>query len=297
VNPANGVLVVDKPKGVTSHDVVNATRRLTGTRRVGHAGTLDPMATGVLVLLVGITTRLSRFVMQGEKQYRGIIHLGATTTTYDAEGDVIERAPVTVDRAAIEAVLPRFRGDIQQIPPMYAAIKVRGRKLYELAREGKEIERRPRTITIQRIEILDWSSPDLTVDVTCSSGTYIRSLAHDIGAALACGGHLRALQRLRSGGFTLEQAHSLEALQALHAAGNLRSAMLPPKAALGSMPSVELTPDQVRAIRYGQTIALELAGQPDPIQAHDTAGHLVAVLIGAGDQAYRPTVVLPDPLT
>lgn len=292
-----GVLVVDKPQGITSHDVVNVVRRLTRTRRVGHTGTLDPMATGVLVLLVGPATRLSRFVMAGDKRYRGTVRLGETTTTYDADGEVVTQSPVTVDREAVEARLPAFTGEIQQVPPMYAAIKVKGRKLYELAREGKRVAREPRDVTIHSIEILDWTPPDLVLDIVCSSGTYIRSLAHDLGQMLGCGAHLWALTRLRSGDFTLDQAHGLAELESLHAAGRLDEALLPPRSGLGSMPTATLTPEQVRAVRYGQTLYLELAGQPDPVQALDLDGNLVAVLIGDGADSYRPTLVLPEPQT
>lgn len=289
----SGVLVIDKPQGITSHDVVNAVRRLAKTRRVGHTGTLDPLATGVLVLLIGPATRLSRFIMGGDKRYRGVVRLGETTTTYDAEGDVTARAPVDVDRAAIEAMLPDFLGDIEQVPPMYAAIKVKGRKLYELAREGKHVERPPRPVTLYDIEILDWTPPDLALDVHCSSGTYIRSLAHDIGQRLRCGGHLRALRRLRSGPFTLTDATTLAALDQSEGEDRLTDALLPPQAALGGMPVAHLTPDQERAVRYGQTISLAGEDTPAMMQAHNSAGHLIAVLVQVAEAQYRPTLVLP----
>ena len=289
----SGVLVVDKPQGLTSHDVVNVVRRLIRTRRVGHAGTLDPMATGVHVLLVGAATRLSRFAMDADKRYRGVVRMGETTTTYDAEGETVAGAPVDVDRATIEAVLPSFTGEILQTPPMYAAIKVEGRKLYELAREGKEVRREPRSVTIHSLQILAWDPPDLTLDVVCSSGTYIRSLAHDIGATLGCGAHLHALTRLRSGPFTVDSAYSLRELETLQLAGALPRALLPPQAALASMPAVVLSGEQVQAVRYGQTIDVALEGQPEPVQARDTDGELVAVLIGVGESGYRPIMVLP----
>jgi len=289
----SGVLVVDKPSGMTSHDVVNVVRRLARTRRVGHAGTLDPMATGVLVVLVGPATRLSRFAMRGDKRYHGIVRLGEITNTYDADGDITERRTVTADRAAIEDALTAFVGPIEQIPPMYAAIKVKGRKLYEFARQGKEIRREPRAVTIHAIDILNWQPPDLTLDVACSSGTYIRSLAHDLGQQLGCGGHLRELRREASGPFTIAQARPLAELERSYREGHLADALLPPQTALGAMPAAVMTPEQERALRYGQRIDLQAGDAAESIQAHDSQGNLIAVLTRVSDAQYRPTLVLP----
>lgn len=294
----NGVLVVDKPAGMTSHDVVDTVRRLAHTRRVGHTGTLDPMATGVLVLLLGPATRLSRFAMEGKKRYRGVVRLGTTTTTYDAEGEVAETQPVDVSLEQIETALAQFRGDILQVPPMYAAVRVAGRRLYKLAREGKVVEREPRAVTIYELTILDWHLPDLTLDVVCSSGTYIRSLAHDLGQALGCGAHLAQLRRTRSGPFTLAQSRSLDELERFGQDSRFEKLLLPPHTALGEMPAVVLTPEQERAIRYGQTIALPgMSGtsleSADFVQARDPQGRLVAVLVPREPGHYRPTLVLP----
>lgn len=289
----SGVLVIDKPSGMTSHDVVNTVRRLARTRRVGHAGTLDPMATGVLVVLVGPATRLSRFAMHGNKRYRSVVRLGETTNTYDADGDITERSPVTADQAEIRTALAAFEGPIQQIPPMYAAIKVKGRKLYELARQGKEIEREPRTITIHDIDILDWQPPDLTLEIACSPGTYIRSLAHDLGQKLGCGGHIKELRRVTSGPFTIAQARPLAELEELYQDGNLEEALLPPQAALSTMPVAVMTPEQERALRYGQQIDLVTSDNVESVQAHDGQGNLIAVLAKVTDTQYRPTLVLP----
>ena len=291
----SGVLVVDKPSGITSHDVVNVVRRLARTRRVGHAGTLDPMATGVLVVLVGPATRLSRFAMRGDKRYHSVVRLGEITNTYDADGEITERRTVTVDRAAIEDALTAFVGPIEQIPPMYAAIKVKGRKLYELARQGKEIQREPRAVTIHAIDILDWQPPDLTLDIACSSGTYIRSLAHDLGQQLGCGGHIRELRRKASGPFTIAQARPLAELEELYAEGHLTEALLPPRTALSVMPAAIMTPEQERALRYGQQIDLQTSAAAESIQAHDSQGNLIAVLTKVSDTQYRPTLVLPPP--
>jgi len=289
----NGVLVVDKPAGVTSHDVVDQVRRLTGTRRVGHTGTLDPMATGVLGILLGPATRLAQFATAGEKQYWAILRLGQTTDSYDADGRIVDEKSVDVDLEAIHSVLPRFRGAIAQLPPMVSAIRVNGKRLYEHARQGEQIQRTPRSVTIFRLAILDWVSPDLTFEVSCSAGTYVRSLAHDIGQALGCGGHLRALRRTASGPFKLEQSHSLENLEQMQAQGHLLSALLPPTAALGSMPGVIASADQERALRFGQVVSLETSHTSDLIQAHGANGDLIAVLQRVDDGTYRPVVVLP----
>lgn len=289
----NGVLVIDKPSGMTSHDVVNVVRRLLHTRRVGHTGTLDPMATGVLVLVVGWATRLSRFVMASDKSYHAVIRLGETTTTYDAEGEIVDRHPVAADLDTLREALAAFEGTIEQIPPMYAAIKVGGKKLYELAREGKEIERKARTVTIYDIDLLAWEPPDLTIEVTCSTGTYIRSLAHDLGQRLGCGGHLIALRRTRSGTFTLEDSHTLDDLERRHQ-DQLPNVLLPPREALRSMPAVTLSPGEALAIRYGQQVRLDQVAAAELVQAQDEAGRLVAVLRRQND-VYQPKVVLPPP--
>ncbi|MCJ7550423.1 MAG: tRNA pseudouridine(55) synthase TruB [Anaerolineae bacterium] len=289
----SGVLVVDKPSGMTSHDVVNVVRRLARTRRVGHAGTLDPMATGVLVVLVGPATRLSQFAMRGNKRYYSVVRMGEITNTYDADGDITEHRTVTADRAAIEDALTAFVGPIEQIPPMYAAIKVKGRKLYELARQGKEIQRKPRAVTIHAIDVLDWQPPDLTLDILCSSGTYIRSLAHDLGQNLGCGGHIRELRRLVSGPFTIAQARPLAELEELYAEGDLAEALVPPQTALSLMPTAIMTPEQERALRYGQRIELQHSDTAESIQALDRQGNLIAVLTNVSDAQYRPTLVLP----
>jgi tRNA pseudouridine55 synthase len=288
----NGLLIVDKPSGMTSHDVVNAVRRIVGARRVGHTGTLDPMATGVLVVLVGPSTRLARFLAAGDKTYRAVIRLGEATTTYDAEGEVTERRPVTVELAAIETALEPFRGAILQMPPMYSAIKVGGKKLYQLARQGKQVAREPRPVTMHRLVILDWVSPDLTVDVTCSAGTYIRSLAHDLGQALGCGAHLRALARTATGPFCLEESHALDELRRLAEAGRLAEVLLPPKAALYALPTVHLSWEQVQAVRYGQDVALVAEENAGDVQARDPQDCLVAVLTPVGSGQWHPELVL-----
>jgi len=296
VENTNGLLVVNKPAGMTSHDVVNCVRRIAQTRRVGHTGTLDPMATGVLVLVLGPATRLARFVSGCDKAYRAEVCLGSTTTTYDAEGVITSQAPVDVSTVALDAALAQFRGSVQQVPPMYSAIKIQGKKLYELARQGQEVARQPRAVTIHQLMLRAWDSPTLTLDIVCSPGTYIRSLAHDLGQVLGCGAHLTALTRTAVGAFTLAQSHTLLALAQ---PGALKMALQPPHTALNTMPAITLTPDQEKAARHGQTQALEIVAQPPWVQARDADGQLVAILIpverafSEKGSAWRPKLVFP----
>lgn len=209
--PLSGIFNIDKPAGMTSHDVVQVVRRASGERRVGHAGTLDPMATGVLLVCVGKATRVTEYLMQHSKRYRAEITLGVTTDTLDAEGEVLETVAADhVRREAVEAALDEFVGQIEQIPPMYSAIKREGKKLYELAREGVTVEREPRTVEITRIDVVEWEPPRVTIDVTCSKGTYIRALARDLGAALGIGAHLSRLVRTASGRFGIAESSSLD---------------------------------------------------------------------------------------
>ena len=210
---ANGILIIDKPAGWTSHDVVAKLRGLLRERRIGHAGTLDPMATGVLPVFVGRATRAVEFAAEREKEYLAGLRLGVVTDTQDTTGTVLETHPVCADRPQVEAVLARFRGEITQIPPMYSALKRDGKKLYELARAGKEVERAPRPVTIHALEVVEQTGPNCyTLRVRCSKGTYVRTLCHDIGAALGCGGCMSALRRTEAAGFSLAEAVPLEAL-------------------------------------------------------------------------------------
>ena len=207
----NGVIIIDKPQGWTSMDVCAKLRGIFHEKRVGHAGTLDPMATGVLPVFLGRATRAVEFAADGAKEYHAVLRLGTVTDTQDVTGTVLEENPVAVTAADIEAVLPRFRGDIEQIPPMYSAIKVDGKKLYDLARKGKEVERKPRPVTIHALEVGEQlSETDFRLRVECSKGTYIRTLCHDIGQALGCGGTMSSLRRTMAAGFDLSQSVSLE---------------------------------------------------------------------------------------
>ncbi len=210
----NGILIIDKPADWTSMDVCAKLRGILKERRIGHGGTLDPMATGVLPVFVGQATRAVEFAENGEKEYVAGLRLGLTTDTQDSTGQVLETCPVSVDRGELEAILPRFTGPLEQIPPMYSAVKIGGQKLYELARKGREVERKPRPITIFSLEVLEQSSPtDYVLRVRCSKGTYVRTLCHDIGQALGCGGCMSSLRRTMAAGFTLDQAVTLDQAQ------------------------------------------------------------------------------------
>jgi tRNA pseudouridine55 synthase len=254
-NVVSGVLVVDKPVGLTSHDVVQIIRRGTGIRRAGHTGTLDPRASGVLVVLIGPAVRLSEYVSASDKRYQATIRLGSSTDTFDAEGRITASSSVEdVTEEQFEEVLEQFVGEIEQIPPPYSAIKVQGRKAYEMAREGEEVNLEPRKIQVYSLELLEWAPPEVVIDVFCSSGTYVRSLANDLGKELGCGAHLVGLRRTKSGRFTLRDAVPLRRLQESFVAGDWYKYLIPAAEALADWPMVELDGDQVELVRHGHRI-------------------------------------------
>ncbi len=302
-----GVLNIDKPGGLTSHDVVARVRRLSGERRVGHAGTLDPLATGVLVVCVGRATRIIEYLTDTQKAYRATIRLGVTTDTWDAQGQILdERDWRGLERAEIEAALARFRGRIQQVPPMFSALKHEGQPLYRLARRGVQIERPPRSVEIYALRLLDWRPPELEIEVECSKGTYIRALAHDLGEVLGCGAHLAALTRLAVGHFTLDEAVPLATLEEDAARGNWRRRLIPLHTALAHLPSVTVDEQQAQQIVFGQAVALSVHNdldrdhQPAIICAYDNQRRLVAILRPADVQGFwQPHKVLavtgPEP--
>ena len=219
-NLISGVIVVDKPVGMTSHDVVQVVRNGTNIRRVGHTGTLDPRASGVLVLLLGPAVRLSEYISASDKRYQAVIQLGRTTDTFDGEGRTIQSKPVDVSKEQFLDALQDYIGEIQQVPPPYSAIKVGGRKAYNMARAGEEVELEPRKIIIYSADLLEWQPPEAIIDVYCSSGTYIRCMANDLGRDLGCGGFLSGLRRIKSGRFTLRDAVSLKKLQEAFTSGD-----------------------------------------------------------------------------
>ena len=223
-----GVLLVDKPGGFTSHDVVARLRRKLGMKRIGHAGTLDPMATGLLILLIGKATRISQYLTSLDKEYEGTLTLGTVTNSQDADGEVVTTLPVPADlsRAQVEAAFQTFLGDQYQTPPMFSAIKIGGVPLYKLARKGEEVVREPRFIRISKIEILEFALPRVSFRVRCSKGTYVRTIAHDLGQKLGCGAHLSALRRTASGELRVERALTPEALEKLPP-GEIQQRLLP----------------------------------------------------------------------
>jgi tRNA pseudouridine55 synthase len=288
-----GALIVNKDKGMTSHDTVSVVRRLLKMRRIGHTGTLDPMATGVLILLLGPATRLTRFLKGLDKTYRAVVRLGEITATYDTESEVLEHRPVDVTRGDIEKALTAFRGRIMQTPPMYSAIRHKGKRLYDLARKGESVDVKPRPVTIEQLEIVNWASPNLTLNVRCSSGTYIRSLAHDIGQALGCGGHLYALTRTANGPFTLDESHTVDALYRLHQRNRFDEARLPPSQTLRFLPKAVLNEDQAWAVRHGQRLALDFDTESAFLRACTAKGTLICVLKRVDTHLWQPKVVLP----
>ena len=254
---ASGIIIIDKPAGWTSMDVCAKLRGMFHEKRVGHAGTLDPMATGVLPVFIGRATRAVEFAAGSDKEYIAGIRLGMVTNTQDTTGEVLEERGASVTREELSALLPRFTGDIQQLPPMWSAVKVNGKKLYELARKGKEVERRPRPVTIRALEVLDGAAPegsDFVLRVVCSKGTYVRTLCHDIGQALGCGGCMSSLQRVKAAGFTLEDSVSLEAVQEAVDRGEGEGLLLPVDAYFarnGWKNSVTVRPDAEKRLRNG----------------------------------------------
>ena len=251
----NGIVIVDKPAGWTSQDVTARLRRVFNTRRIGHGGTLDPMATGVLPVFVGRATRGVEFFEHAEKSYEAVLHLGITTDTEDITGTVLERREAAVTREALEAALEAFRGETLQIPPMYSALKVDGQKLCDLARKGKEVERKPRPITIHELELLNLEGSLARLRVRCSKGTYIRTLCKDIGEALGCGGCMEALRRTSAGEYSIDEAVPLERLLEAENPGQFLRDV---DTMFRGFPAVTLTPNQEKRCRCGNSFSLRL---------------------------------------
>lgn len=251
----NGIVIVDKPQGWTSQDVTARLRRVFDTRRIGHGGTLDPMATGVLPVFVGRATRGVEFFEHAEKTYETVLRLGIATDTEDITGTVLAERPVDVTAQAVEQVLETFRGDILQVPPMYSALKVNGQKLYDLARKGREVERQPRPITIHELTLLGMDGADIRLRVRCSKGTYIRTLCKDIGETLGCGGAMAQLRRIQAGEYTAEEAVPLETLLM---AEKPEQYLRPVDSMFRQYPAVTLTVNQEKRCRNGNAFSLKL---------------------------------------
>ena len=315
MNGMDGVLVIDKPPGVTSHDVVDDIRRILHVRRVGHTGTLDPFATGVLVMLIGRATRLAQFLSGVEKEYEAVIRLGYATDTGDVTGKPIRlneensgpsESPIGVwSRAQIEAALESLRGEIDQIPPMYSAKKQDGRKLYEMARRGEEVERKPVRVCIQKFEAIKPTGEllkdnldgtfDFEVRVECSSGTYVRTLAEDFGKRLRVGAHLAELRRTRVGDFQIQHAQTLEQVKLSFAEGALGKIVIPTDQALTRFPAADLTASDVRRVQNGMAVKVSEARwtNGERVRMRDEQGNLIAVAeYDDASASLRPSVVL-----
>jgi tRNA pseudouridine55 synthase len=290
----DGILVIDKPVGPTSHDVVDVVRRILRQQKVGHTGTLDPVATGVLPLVVGQATKIARYLTGGDKTYVATFRLGQSTDTLDAEGTVLAEHPVTTDEPTLRQVLASFVGTIEQIPPMYSAKKVDGKRLYELARQGVEVEREAKKVTLHSIEVESVALPDVTVTVRCSAGTYVRVLAHDLGERLGCGAHLQKLRRVAAGPFTIDDAVALDRLEQEPALAKDR--LLPLARGLSDAPRIALPRHLAKAVASGhQLSAGDLKNVDVPSYAFDQvvvlwhdSGELLAVT-----RALFPSAELP----
>lgn len=269
---ANGILIVDKPADWTSQDVVSKLRGVFHERRAGHGGTLDPMATGVLPVFFGRATRAVEFFEHAEKTYEATLRLGCVTDTQDSTGTVLERRPVEVSRAALEEVLTRFLGQQSQIPPMYSAIKVGGKKLYELARSGREVERKPRSIHVFSIDLLGFDGTEAVLRIHCSKGTYVRTLCHDIGAALGCGGCMSALRRIQAGIYTEARSHTMEEILAC---GEPEKLLLPIDSLFSAYPRLTLTANQEKQCRNGASFSIQRA--PGRCRAYAQNGEFLAL--------------------
>ena len=275
----SGILVVDKPSGMTSHDVVAILRKGTGFRRIGHTGTLDPRASGVLVVLIGPAVRLSEYLVCDKKGYEAVIRFGSVSDTYDGDGNVVQTGrDVPQDEEEIMDAMAEFTGEITQIPPAYSAIKIHGKKAYELARKGQEVKLEGRKVTIYSFDFIEYAAPELIADIVCSSGTYVRSLAHDLGEKLGCGAYLSGLKRTRSGNFSLRDAVPLSVLQKSFEEGTWYQYLIPAADALGDYEEVTLDMETEANILHGRRIPAEPGEHNTLGKAVSEQGELIALL-------------------
>ncbi len=295
----DGIFNIDKPVGITSHDVVARVRRLAGQKRVGHAGTLDPTASGVLPILLGQATRLAEYLSESGKAYRATIRFGVVTDSYDTEGQIVRESPVSLTRDDIAAALPDFLGNQLQRPPLYSAIKIEGQRLYALARAGQTPEVSPRPIRIDALDVIDWTSPTLVLDVECSKGTYIRSLAFDLGERLGPGAHLAALIRTRSGPFTLASSISLDALAQAFSENTWRDHCFAADEALLDWHAAILDAENETRMRYGQTLPMSAdtpRNRRPLLRAYSADGRFLGILRQdeTGWQPHKVLLTTPD---
>ncbi len=282
----NGIILVDKPQGFTSHDVVAKLRGILRERRIGHSGTLDPMATGLLVVFVGRATRAVEFAESHEKEYIAGLRLGVVTDTQDITGTVLKTSDKSVSKKELSDIIPEFTGDIMQIPPMYSAIKVQGQKLYDLARSGVEIERSSRPVTIKKLEIIGEVDGDFVLRVVCSKGTYIRTLCHDIGERLGTGAALSSLRRTVAGDFSINDSHTLDELRMLFERGEIDKAILPVDTLFGEYPSVTVSELQLKKCLCGNSF--EASYEDGKYRVYDADG--VFLMLGNVENGIMSTI-------
>ena len=273
----NGIIIVDKPKGKSSHDMVSVMRRLTKIRRIGHTGTLDPMATGVLPICIGCATKAADMLTLSDKCYRAEMILGKTTSTLDAEGEILEEREVNVTEEKIRYALKSFEGEIWQTPPMYSAIKQNGKKLYELAREGIEVERKPRRVTINEINMLEIDGSRIVFEVGCSKGTYIRTLCDDIGKRLGTGAYMNELRRIKTGCFTINEAYTVEELTELAENGRLEERLISVDKLFSDYDEIHLNEKQTKSIMNGVRMSWRGKHEGEMLRLYDNNGKFICI--------------------
>ncbi len=276
----SGIILLDKPRGFTSNAALQKVRWLLNAEKAGHTGSLDPLATGVLPLCFGEATKFSQYLLEADKGYETVAQFGVTTTTADAEGDVVERKPVDVSLQQIEALLPQFRGDLQQVPPMYSALKRDGQPLYKLARAGEVVEREPRSVTIARLDLLSFEADRARLAVSCSKGTYIRTLVEDLGQALGCGAHVAELRRTQAGPFDLTQTVSLEELERVHSEGGAEAVdafLKPVDSGLDHWPLLQLSEHSAFYWLHGQPVRAPEAPKFGMLRVQDHRGRFIGI--------------------
>jgi len=291
--PTNGILIIDKPSGLTSHDVVHGVRRILGQRSVGHLGTLDPLATGVLPIVLGNMTRLAQFYLKSEKSYEGLIRFGFATDTYDAEGEPLgDVQPLSIGLDQLRELAAKFRGIVEQMPPPFSAKKIQGVPAYKLARKKKEVTLRPVQVEIKEFEILSLQGACAAFRARVASGTYLRSVAHDLGQLAGCGAHLQSLRRTAVAELTLEDAHTLDQLQQAFQGGELDSVLVHPRKLLPLLPAVTANDEVASRIRHGQAVNLLELSRAREVKVFYGQRDLIAVATRVAGTLFHPKIVL-----